>query len=51
MASGAAVLEEQLEVQARSFRPPHPEHCMVSEEVLRNSQPSENGPVLVNGDT
>ena len=32
---GTSVLEGQLEEQLRSFKPPHPEGVMVSEEVLR----------------
>ncbi|KAF8551750.1 CTP synthase [Imleria badia] len=32
---GASLLEEQQEEQLRSFKPPHPEGVMVSEEVLR----------------
>lgn len=34
-ACGPSVLEEQLEEQVRSFKPPHPEGVMVSEEILR----------------
>jgi CTP synthase len=48
-ASGPSVLAEQVEIQTRTFRPPHPEHCMVSEEALRNNQRSDRG-VFVNGD-
>ncbi|KAH7921568.1 CTP synthase [Leucogyrophana mollusca] len=43
---GLSVLEEQLDEQARSFRPPHPEKSMVSEETLRQS--SQEHP-LANG--
>jgi CTP synthase len=35
-ACGDSVLEEQIEAQMSSFRPPHPEHAMASESVLRN---------------
>lgn len=34
-ACGTSVLEEQLEEQLRSFKPPHPEDVMVGEETLR----------------
>jgi CTP synthase len=34
-ACSASVFKEQLEEQLRSFKPPHPEDVMVSEEVLR----------------
>jgi len=34
-ACGASLFEEQLEEQLRSFKPPHPEDVMISEEVLR----------------
>ena len=47
------VLDEQLAIQEKSFQPPHPEHCMVSEEVFKNTQPSGDGKTqvpLVNGD-
>jgi len=36
-ACGLSTLEEQLESQLKTFRPPHPEEAMVSEEELRNS--------------
>ena len=48
-----SVLNEQLILQEESFRPPHPEHCMVSEEALRDSQPTGDGKthiLLANGD-
>lgn len=38
-ASGQKVLEEQLNLQLQSFRPPHPVHAMVSEAELRNVDP------------
>ncbi|KAG1790636.1 CTP synthase N-terminus-domain-containing protein [Suillus plorans] len=44
--SGQSDLEEQIQVQLKSFRPPHPEHSMVSEEALRTStqeHPITNG--------
>ncbi|KAG9311739.1 CTP synthase N-terminus-domain-containing protein [Chiua virens] len=34
-ACGASVLEEQLEEQLKSFKPPHPEDVMIGEEALR----------------
>ncbi|KAI9568134.1 CTP synthase, partial [Boletus coccyginus] len=34
-ACGASLFEEQLEEQTRSFKPPHPEDVMISEEALR----------------
>jgi hypothetical protein len=34
---GQSDLEEQIQEQLRSFRPPHPEHSMISEEALRKS--------------
>lgn len=34
-ASGRDVLSEQLEIQLRSFKPPHPEGMMVSEVELQ----------------
>ncbi|XP_006463493.1 hypothetical protein AGABI2DRAFT_225328 [Agaricus bisporus var. bisporus H97] len=33
--SGQTVFEEQLQYQLANFKPPHPDHAMVSEEVLR----------------
>ncbi|TBU47038.1 CTP synthase [Dichomitus squalens] len=42
-ASGSHVLEEQLEVQSRSFKPPHPEGAMVAEEILRHDSPRPAG--------
>ncbi|KAF8434506.1 CTP synthase N-terminus-domain-containing protein [Boletus edulis BED1] len=45
-ACGASVLEEQVEEQSRSFKPPHPEGVMVGEEVLRartRERPVSNG--------
>lgn len=49
--SGVSVFEEQVEFQARNFRPPHPEDAMVSESALRNGIPVGHGKeqVLVNG--
>jgi CTP synthase len=37
-ASGEAVLREQVEAQKASFRPPHPENAMISEQALRDGQ-------------
>ena len=34
-ACGTSVLEEQLEEQLKSFKPPHPEGVMVGEDILR----------------
>jgi CTP synthase len=30
------IFEEQLQYQMANFRPPHPDHAMVNEAVLRN---------------
>jgi CTP synthase len=50
---GGSVLAEQLDLQLSSFRPPHPEHSMVSEAALREGvpDPSVNGEevAIVNG--
>lgn len=43
---GDSVLDEQLEEQMKSFKPPHPEDVMISEEALRASmreRPVSNG--------
>ncbi|KAI0765343.1 CTP synthase [Fomes fomentarius] len=37
-ASGAKVLEQQIENQLRSFKPPHPEDSMVDEAALRHDE-------------
>jgi len=37
-ASGEAVLREQVESQKASFRPPHPENMMISEQALRDGE-------------
>lgn len=37
-ASGAKVLEQQIENQLRSFKPPHPEGSMVDEAALRHDE-------------
>lgn len=42
-ASGSKVLEEQIAIQLKSFRPPHPVHAMVSEAELRNTEPTPPG--------
>ncbi|KAJ7753840.1 CTP synthase N-terminus-domain-containing protein [Mycena metata] len=49
--SGPAVFEEQLDVQMRTFVPPHPENSMVAEAVLRLGIPVAHGKekILVNG--
>ena len=39
------MLDEQIAFQEQSYRPPHPEHAMVGEVVLRNSTEE----VFVNG--
>jgi CTP synthase len=36
-ACGPAVLAEQMRVQAASFKPPHPDHAMMSEADIRNN--------------
>ena len=36
-ACGQPIFDEQLQSQLETFRPPHPEEAMVSEEELRNS--------------
>ena len=38
-ASGPQVLEEQLTSQLASFKPPHPNDAMVSEDALKNKTP------------
>ncbi|KAJ7074955.1 CTP synthase N-terminus-domain-containing protein [Mycena belliarum] len=50
-ASGPAVFEQQLDVQLRSFQPPHPEDSMVAEAILRLGIPVAHGKekILVNG--
>ncbi|KAM5533563.1 hypothetical protein V8D89_012779 [Ganoderma adspersum] len=42
-AAGGSVLEEQLEGQMRSFKPPHPEGAMVAEDILRHDSPRPAG--------
>ncbi|GJE86584.1 CTP synthase [Phanerochaete sordida] len=42
-AAGPKVLEEQMELQLKSFKPPHPVHAMVSEAELRNTEPTPLG--------
>ncbi|EMD34828.1 hypothetical protein CERSUDRAFT_117006 [Gelatoporia subvermispora B] len=42
-ASGETVLEEQLELQEKTFKPPHPEGAMVSEDILRHGDPLPRG--------
>ena len=42
-ASGRQVLEEQIESQMRSFKPPHPEGAMVDEAELRRGSPRPEG--------
>lgn len=39
-ASGEAELQKQLEQQMTSFKPPHPEHSMVSEAELKGASGS-----------
>ncbi|EKM56591.1 uncharacterized protein PHACADRAFT_118408 [Phanerochaete carnosa HHB-10118-sp] len=46
-ASGLKVLEEQLELQLKTFKPPHPVHAMVSEAELRNTEPTARGKEVV----
>lgn len=50
-ASGEAVLKEQVEAQKASFRPPHPENVMISEQALRDGEHSRKyrDSVLTNG--
>ncbi|KAJ6572171.1 CTP synthase N-terminus-domain-containing protein [Mycena capillaripes] len=50
-ASGPAVFQEQLDVQLRTFKPPHPEGSMVGEAILRLGIPVVRGKdkILVNG--
>jgi len=45
--SKGSVFAEQLEVQMMHYRPPHPEHAMVSEAILKNSTEEK----LVHGTT
>ncbi|KAJ7636855.1 CTP synthase N-terminus-domain-containing protein [Roridomyces roridus] len=53
-ASGAAVFEEQLAVQLKTFTPPHPEGSMVAEAVLRQGIPvpvtASKEKILLNGE-
>ncbi|KAF9256345.1 CTP synthase [Marasmius fiardii PR-910] len=42
-ASGAAVLQEQLELQLQTFKPPHPVDAMVDESALRSANPTPRG--------
>lgn len=42
-AAGSSVINEQLEVQLRSFKPPHPEGSMVDEASLRSEEPRPAG--------
>ncbi|OCH93927.1 CTP synthase [Obba rivulosa] len=50
-ASGEAVLQEQLDIQLKTFKPPHPEGAMVDEDILRHSEPLPRGEeVLLAGD-
>ncbi|KAJ7056185.1 CTP synthase N-terminus-domain-containing protein [Mycena amicta] len=46
---GPTVLEEQIDIQLRNFKPPHPEGSMVAESVLRFGVPLVNGHEHVNG--
>jgi CTP synthase len=46
---GDSTLDEQLDLQMSSFIPPHPQHAMVSEEVLRNASVISDR-VITNGD-
>ncbi|EPQ53698.1 CTP synthase [Gloeophyllum trabeum ATCC 11539] len=51
-ASGESVLEQQLDLQMQLYKPPHPEHSMVSErEILEGKKEGMQGEthVLVNG--
>ncbi|KAF8632151.1 hypothetical protein AX17_004893 [Amanita inopinata Kibby_2008] len=55
--AGKEELAEQMEVQRKTFKPPHPEHAMVSETELKEMQttpvvargPGEGGKVTING--
>lgn len=35
-ACGPSVLQAQMDAQRKTFKPPHPEHAMISEALLRN---------------
>ncbi|KAJ7245386.1 CTP synthase N-terminus-domain-containing protein [Mycena haematopus] len=50
-ASGPEVFQEQVDIQLRTFQPPHPEGSMVAEAVLRLGIPVAHGreKILVNG--
>ncbi|KAJ6608212.1 CTP synthase N-terminus-domain-containing protein [Mycena sp. CBHHK59/15] len=50
-ASSPEVFQEQLDIQLRTFQPPHPEASMVAEAVLRLGIPVAHGKekILVNG--
>ena len=37
------VLQEQIELQLKTFKPPHPVHAMVSEAELRHEEPTAPG--------
>ncbi|KAF9446480.1 CTP synthase [Macrolepiota fuliginosa MF-IS2] len=45
-ASERAIFDEQIEFQIANFKPPHPDHAMVDEAILRNET---TGAQLVNG--
>jgi CTP synthase len=47
---GLSVMDEQLEIQLASFRPPHPDHVMVSEAILRDKTVERDFGVRINGD-
>ncbi|KAF7792073.1 hypothetical protein EIP86_003103 [Pleurotus ostreatoroseus] len=42
-ASSMTVLQEQIELQLKTFKPPHPVHAMVSEAELRHEEPTAPG--------
>jgi len=48
-AAGETVLKEQVAIQVESFRPPHPEHAMVSEESLREGEILKRQAAAMNG--
>jgi len=50
-ASGEAVLKEQIEAQKASFKPPHPENSMISEQALRDGEHLRKyrDSILING--
>jgi CTP synthase len=47
--SDKTVLQEQIQLQLKNFKPPHPEHAMVSETELRGLNNVEKPNAMPNG--